>query len=97
MILRFEGEAIWWKGPAPWVFVPVPPYLSAEIQAVSSRVSYGWGCIPAHVTIGGTRYYTALFPKDGVYLVPVKAKVQRAEGVKVGDAVLVTLEIGGAA
>lgn len=25
MILEFEGEAISWRGPAPFVFVPVPP------------------------------------------------------------------------
>jgi hypothetical protein len=93
MILEFEGEAIWWRGPAPFVFVPVPPDLSAEIKAISSRVTYGWGVIPAIVRIGQTEYSTSLFPKDGIYLVPVKSRVQKAEDLKVGDVVSVCLEV----
>ena len=93
MVLNFENEAIWWRGPAPFVYVPVPPDLSAEIKAISSRVTYGWGCIPVTAQIGGTEYTTSLFPKDGVYLVPVKVKVQKAENVNVGDVVTVSLQI----
>lgn len=93
MVWEFAGEAIWWRGPAPFVFVPVPSDQSAEIKAISSRVTYGWGVIPVTVQIGGTEYTTSLFPKDGVYLVPVKVKVQKAEMVKVGDTVNVRIEI----
>jgi len=93
MLLQFEGEAIEWRGPAPFVFVPVPPDLSAEIKAISNHVTYGWGCIPAIVRIGATEYTTSLFPKDGAYLVGVKVKVQKAENVKVGDVVSVHLEV----
>jgi hypothetical protein len=89
----FAEEAIWWRGPAPFVFVPVPADLSAEIKAISARVTYGWGVIPVKATIGGTEYTTSLFPKNGLYLVPVKVKVQKAEGVKVGDLVNVHLEV----
>ena len=91
--MEFEGEAIYWRGPAPFVFVAVPPDLSAEIKAISSAVTYGWGVIPANVTIGETGYTTSLFPKDGVYLVPIKVVVQKAESVKVGDSVKVHLEV----
>jgi len=93
MILEFIEEAIWWRGPAPFIFVPVPPELSAEIKAISSRVTYGWGVIPAQVLIGDTEFSTSLFPRQGAYLVPVKVKVQKSEGVKVGDMVRVRLEI----
>ena len=93
MILTFSGEAIWWRGPAPFVFVPVPPDLSAEIKAVSSEVSYGWGCIPVVAQIGKTEFTTSLFPKDGAYLVPVKTAVQKAENVSVGDVVNLRLEL----
>jgi hypothetical protein len=93
MILEFEGEAIEWRGPAPFVFVPVPPELSADIKAVSSRVTYGWGVIPVTARIGKTDYTTSLFPKDGIYLVPLKIAVQRAERVGVGDIVQVHLEL----
>ncbi|HLK15335.1 MAG TPA: DUF1905 domain-containing protein [Fimbriimonadaceae bacterium] len=93
MVLEFGGEAISWRGPAPFVFVPIPPDLSAEIKAVSARITYGWGVIPAAVTIGKTRYTTSLFPKDGRYLVPIKVAVQRAEGVEVGEVVSLSVEL----
>jgi hypothetical protein len=93
MVLEFGGEAIWWRGPAPFVFVRVPADLSAEIKAISNRVTYGWGVIPVVVTIGDTEYKTSLFPKDGIYLVPVKTVVQKAEGVKVGDFVGLRVEV----
>lgn len=93
MILEFTGETIWWRGPAPFVFVPVPPELSAEIKAISSRVTYGWGVVPVRVQIGETEYRTSLFPKDGIYLVPIKAVVQKAERVILGELVNVRLEV----
>jgi hypothetical protein len=93
MVLEFGGEAISWRGPAPFVFVPVPPALSAEIKAISRHVTYGWGVIPVTVQIGETSYTTSLFPKDSLYLVPIKAVVQKAEDIKVGDEVSVRLEV----
>jgi hypothetical protein len=35
--------------------------------------------VPVCVTIGGTGFSTALFPRDGRYLVPVTVAVQRTE------------------
>jgi len=93
MVIEFRGEAISWRGPAPFVFVPVPPDLSADIKAISGRATYGWGVIPAEVQIGRTNFKTSLFPRNGIYLVPVKVVVQRAEGVTVGDEVEVRLEV----
>lgn len=93
MVLEFEAIAIWWRGPAPYVYVPIPQNLSDDIKAISSRASYGWGCIPVRGSIGETNFKTSLFPHQGIYLVPVKVAVQRAEDVKVGDSVRVRLEI----
>lgn len=93
MILEFEAHAIEWRGPAPFVFVPVPADSSAEIRELAPLLTYGWGCIPATVQVGGTRTTTALFPKGELYLVPVKVAIQRAEGVAVGDLVRVRLEL----
>lgn len=90
---QFFGEAIEWRGPAPYVFVPAPPDVGAEIREMSSRVSYGWGCIPCKVRLGQTEAETALFPKDGTYLVPIRVSVQRAEGIKIGDRVHVCLVV----
>ena len=93
MTLEFAAETIEWRGPAPFVFVPVPPELCEEIRAVSARVTYGWGVIPASVTIGASTYQTSLFSRNGGYLVPVKVVIQRAESVSVGQPVRVRLEI----
>lgn len=94
MVLEFVGEAIEWRGPAPFIFVPVPPELSAEINAISASITYGWGVIPAVVQIGETRFSTSLFPRKGNYLVPLKVVVQRAENLTIGDMVHVILEVG---
>lgn len=93
MRLRFEGPIWYWRGPAPFHFVTVPPAESELIQEVSSVVTYGWGMIPATVTIGSTTVTTALWPKDGGYIVPIKKALQDGEGLGVGDAVAVVLDI----
>jgi len=93
MTLEFASETIEWRGPAPFVFVPVPPELCEEIRAVSARVTYGWGVIPASVTIGASIYQTSLFPRNGGYLVPVKVAIQQAESVGVGQLVSARVEI----
>lgn len=87
MELRFSGEVLRWRGPAPYHFVPVAPAEADALRAVSGLASYGWGVIPVTVTLGATTWTTSLFPKDGGYLVPVKDAVRRAEGVEVGDSV----------
>ena len=93
MELEFTGELWYWRGPAPWHFVTVPEAMCAELAAVSPAVSYGWGMIPATVTIGETSWYTALWPKDGRYIVPVKAAIRKTTGVDVGDQVRIGLRL----
>ncbi|MBX3114477.1 MAG: DUF1905 domain-containing protein [Fimbriimonadaceae bacterium] len=93
MILEFTGEAIEWRGPAPFVFVPMPEPMSAEVKNVATTISYGWGCIPVTVRIGKTEFTTAMIPRNGVYMVPIKVAVQRSENVSVGDTVEVQIEI----
>lgn len=93
MILEFDGNIWFWKGPAPWFFVTVPEEQSRELKAISGLVTYGWGVIPVHVRVGKTEWTTSLFPKDGLYLVPIKASVREAEKLAEGDAVTVRLEV----
>ena len=93
MNFEFDGEIIYWRGPAPWFFVPIPDSESAAIKAISNEVTYGWGVIPVQVRIGNTTFKTSLFPKDDLYLVPVKAAVRKAEQLDKGDMVTVQLEI----
>ncbi|PWJ25113.1 uncharacterized protein DUF1905 [Branchiibius hedensis] len=92
MDVSFVGEVIEWRGPAPYLFVPVSDQAAEEV-AQWARFSYGWGCIPVTATIGHTRWPTSLMPKDGQYLVPVRVAVQRTEGVGLGDTVRVRLDL----
>jgi hypothetical protein len=94
MNMEFSGEIWFWRGPAPWHFISVPAEHCGDLAEVSSRISYGWGVIPVEVQIGSTRFTTSLFPKDGGYLVPVKAHVRKAEKIELGDTVTVRLAVG---
>ena len=93
MIIEFSGTILFWRGPAPWFFVTVPAEQSRDLKAISEFVTYGWGVIPVHVRIGKTEWQTSLFPKDGLYLVPIRASVRKAEGLGEGDHVTIRLEV----
>jgi hypothetical protein len=93
MNIEFSGEIWFWKGPAPWYFVTVPPAECEAITAISSSVTYGWGMIPATVRIGNSAWQTALWPKDDRYIVPIKASIRKAEDLAEGDAVTIQLTI----
>jgi hypothetical protein len=93
MRLLIAGKIWYWRGPAPFHFVTVPPAESEMIHEIASVVTYGWGMIPATVTIGATTVTTALWPKDGGYIVPIKKALQDREGVTVDDVVDIALDI----
>ncbi|MGY2893326.1 DUF1905 domain-containing protein [Deinococcus sp. UYEF24] len=94
MKLHFSGPIWHWVGPAPHHFVSVPEEECVDLRAASKLVTYGWGMIPVRVTIGRTKWKTSLFPKDGGYIVPIRANVRKAEGLNEGDEVTVHLEVG---
>ena len=93
MNIEFDSEIWFWHGPAPWYFVTVPQEQSHDLEAISGFVTYGWGMIPVHVRIGKTGWKTSLWPKDGRYIVPIKASVRKAENLAEGDQVTVRLEV----
>ena len=93
MIIEFSGKIWYWRGPSPFFFVTIPAKQSSNIKAISQLVTYGWGVIPVHVRIGKTEFTTSLFPKDGKYIVPLKASVRKAENLEEGDKVTVRLEV----
>ena len=93
MQIEFNGTVLFWRGPAPYFFVAVPEGPSREIKSISNLVTYGWGVIPVHVRIGKTEFTTSLFPKNGLYLVPIKKVVQTAEKLGEGNEVKIHLEV----
>jgi hypothetical protein len=93
MIIEFSGKIFIWRGPSPFYFVTIPAKQSRDIKAISGMVTYGWGVIPVRVRIGKTEFQTSLFPKDGRYLVPIKAIVRKAENLEEGDKVNIRLEV----
>jgi hypothetical protein len=93
MTLEFSGKVWYWRGPAPFYFVTVPPKESQALKDILTAVTYGWGMIPVNATIGETEWYTALWPKDGAYIVPIKSVIRKAEKIEENDMVTVRLEI----
>jgi len=93
MNIEFDGNIWYWRGPAPWYFVTVPAKECHDLNAIGGSVTYGWGMIPATVRVGNTEWKTSLFPKDGRYIVPIKASVRKAEHLEEGDTVTVLLEV----
>lgn len=89
--LVFSGEIWEWRGPAPFYFVTVAEDVAEELQDLSPALTYGWGMIPATVTVGATTFRTSLWPKDGGYVVPLRDHVRRAEQVAEGDIVTISL------
>jgi Domain of unknown function (DUF1905) len=93
MDLQFEGPVIEWRGPAPFYFVAVPSEESADIKFAAKGLEY-WGQVPVVVRIGDTEFSTALFPKDGRYLLPLKDAVRKSAGIDVDQVLAVALSVG---
>jgi hypothetical protein len=90
---EFEGPVVEWRGPAPYYFVAIPEMDSDDIKFAARGVEY-WGQVPVLVRIGDTEFTTALFPKDGRYLLPLKDAVRRPAAIEVGQTVTVALRVG---
>ena len=93
MSLEFSGDLWYWRGPAPFYFVTVPETECEILRDVSKWVTYGWGMVPVRAQVGETTWTTSLFPKEGGYIVPVKASVRRAEGLEEGSRITLRLEV----
>jgi len=97
MECEFEGELWYWRGPSPFHFISVPDDGSEAIHTLANEVTYGWGMIPVRARIGKTTWYTAMFAKDGGYVLPIKNSTRKPEGLLLGDRVQVHLTVLAAA
>jgi hypothetical protein len=92
---KFEisGTVIEWRGPAPFYFLPTPVEVTEEIELYKRELTYGWGVIPAKVTIGATTVTTSLIPRDGSFYIPLKDAVRKPNQIDVGGQVTLLLEV----
>ncbi|WP_231916989.1 DUF1905 domain-containing protein [Nocardioides scoriae] len=95
MEFEFEGEIVEWRGPAPYYYVAIPEDVSEDIKLAAKGIEY-WGQVPVEVRINGANFTTALFPKDGAYLLPLKVAARRAAGIDLAtdDLLTVALDVG---
>lgn len=92
MDFMFSGPVIEWRGPAPYYFVRVPEEESADIKLAAKGLEY-WGQVPVVVRIGEVEFSTALFPKDGCYLIPLRISVREAVGGDLDELLDVALDV----
>lgn len=95
--MRFEFESVLWRwesrSDSIWVFATVPEDVSDEIQQAVVGMENGFGSVRVDVTLGGSRWRTSIFPSDRAYSLPIKKAVRAAEGVELGDAVSIVIEL----
>ena len=91
--LGFETRVIHWRGPSPFFYAPIPPQHVDELRQVAKVVSYGWGMVPVEARIGDVDFNTSLYPKEGGYLLPLKADVRRRANITAGDLIAVAMAI----
>jgi hypothetical protein len=94
-MLKFEisGTVIEWRGPAPFYFLPTPIEVTEEIELYKRELTYGWGVVPAKVTIGKTTVTTSLIPRNGSFYIPLKEAVRKPNGISLGDSIKLVLEL----
>jgi hypothetical protein len=90
---RFETEVIYWRGPSPFFYAPIPKQFAQELRFAAKAVSYGWGMVPVQAQIGDVVFNTSLFPKDDTYLLPLKVMVRKKANITAGDVIAVDLTI----
>jgi hypothetical protein len=91
--IRFDATVIYWRGPAPFFFAPIPLSHAERLRQMAKFITYGWGVIPVEATIADVAFRTSLFPKDKTYLLPLKAAVRRKTGITAGDSVFVEMTL----
>ena len=89
----FEGELFEYSGKGSWHFVTLPADVGFAIRCSTKSRRSGWGMVAVTAEIRGVAFQSSLFPDrtSSSYLLPVKAAVRKAAGVRAGDRLAVTL------
>jgi hypothetical protein len=76
--------------------VSLPEDVSQDIRDLAGDgPRRGFGSVRVRVTVGGSTWKTSIFPDSGrgVYVLPVKRDVRKAESLAAGDVAAVTVEL----
>ncbi len=89
------SEITLYPGMAGWHFLSIPKGESEEIKKHFGKAKRGWGSIPVNSTLGKSVWDSSIFPdkKSGTYLLPLKASIRMAEGVRAKDIVSFQIKI----
>jgi hypothetical protein len=90
----FTAQILYWRGPSPFFFAPIPLDQAPALRRAAKSVTYGWGVVPVEASIAGVAFTTSLFPKDETYLLPIKAAVRRKANITAGDVIAVEMVVG---
>jgi hypothetical protein len=98
VIYLFDAELWLWDARQndSWTFVNLPEEASAEIREIAGAFPRGFGSVRVTVTMGKSVWKTSIFPdaKAGVYVLPLKKAVRKAEKVEAGDTATIKVELG---
>lgn len=88
----FKAKLWVYQGKGAWHFVTLPKEAADEIR-FHNPLAKGFMPIACNAAIGRTNWKTSVFPdsKSDSYVLAVKADVRKAEKIKAGDAVHVTV------
>ena len=80
---------------AAWHFLTLSKVAAQRLKAVFKQPRRGWGSIPVIVQIGNSQWKTSVFPESKLesFILPIKAKVRKAEGIKHGQTVSFAIEV----
>jgi hypothetical protein len=95
IVYKLRAKVWVYPGMATWRFIGVPEKEGREIKKKYGPHARGWGSLPVSVTIGKTTWETSIFPdkKSGSYLLPLKAKIRKAENIEDDSSITFSLRL----
>ena len=93
MDFEVRGPVVEWRGPSPYYSLAISAEDSEDIKFAATGLEY-WGQVPVVVRLDGVEFITALFPKEGRYLLPLKDAVRRPAGIQVDQVLEAALRVG---
>jgi Domain of unknown function (DUF1905) len=90
----FTSKLWMYTGKGAWHFLTLPKNVADEIRFFNPSTK-GFTPLKVTATIGDTTWKTAIFPdsKSGSFALVVKVDVRKAQKIKAGDSVTVTVSL----